>query len=338
MRLLTSSVLSSLAATALLAAMGSAALAAADPGYLPKEGEVVKPPVEKGGWDPALSFGATVAITSNSSVVGQQDGSSWTFGLNLLGRLDLLEEIHDWRNTLKITEVLSRTPTIEDWIKTADQLFFESVYYLKLAERVGPFVSFKLETPLFRGQDVRGAAVDYVLASDGSMLKANATSLKLTDGFQPLTLKEAIGVFYRPLEEKGLEVDIRAGFGARQTFADGAYVLTDDGATAAIEVTRLTDFVQGGAVIGIEAKGQAEEGRITYSAHAEVMFPVINDDPAGRDVIELTNYDLGAKLGFKLFEWASLDYELKAFRQPALVDAWQIQNNLLLTFTYTLID
>jgi hypothetical protein len=39
-----------------------------------------------------------------------------------------------------------------------------------------------------------------------------------------------------------------------------------------------------------------------------------------------------------LFEWASLDYELKIMRLPQLVDAWQIQNNLLLTFSYTLID
>ena len=174
MRSISSYVVSSVTAAALLATLGGSALAAADPGYLPKEGEVVKPPAETGGWDPALSLGATVAITTNSSVVGQQDGSSWTFGLNLLGRLDFLEDIHDWRNTLKINEVLTRTPALDEWIKTADQLYFESVYYLKLAEHFGPFVSFKLEAPLFKGKDVRGANVDYTL-TDGTVLKEATT-------------------------------------------------------------------------------------------------------------------------------------------------------------------
>ncbi len=69
--------------------VANAALAAADPGLLPTEGEVVKEE-KKGGWDPALSLGASLALSTNSNVVGQPDGSSWTFGMNLLGRLEAL--------------------------------------------------------------------------------------------------------------------------------------------------------------------------------------------------------------------------------------------------------
>jgi len=328
-----------LCAGSLLLTTTTVALAAADPGLLPKEEEVVKAADEKPqGWDPALTLGASAALSSNSNVVGQADGASWTFGLNLLARLDMLMGMHDWRNTLKIQEVFTRTPVIDDWVKTADQLFLESTYYLKLAPNLGPFASFKLETPLFRGYDLRQDTVTYVDKADGTSIATDVDRLKLTDALQPLALKQSIGVFYRPVEKKVIEVDLRAGFGAQEIFADGGRVLDDDSATEPIEVKRLNDFVQAGAVIGVEAKGQLEGGRITYSAHAEVMFPLINDDAEDRSVIDLTNYDLGAKITFKLFEWASLDYELKAFRQPALVEAWQIQNNLLLTFSYALIE
>lgn len=330
---------SALVTGALLLATSGSALAAADPGLLPKEEEVVKAADKKPeGWDPALTLGASVALSSNSNVVGQPDGASWTFGLNLLGRLDFLDGMHDWRNTLKIQEVVTRTPVLDAWVKTADQLFLESVYYLKLRDDLGPFASLKLETPLFRAYDIRQTPVTYVDKADGSTVATDVKRLRTTEALQPLALKEAIGVFYRPIETPAIEVDIRAGFGAQQVFAEGGRVLDDDDTTPEIEITRLTDFVQAGAVIGVEGKGALEGGRIMYSAHAEVMFPLVNDDPTNRSAVELANYDLGAKISFKLFEWASLDYEIKAFRMPALVAEWQVQNNLLLTFSYSLID
>lgn len=323
-----------LAALALLT--GGTAFAAADPGLLPTETEVVKEE-KPSGWDPALILGASISLSSNSNFVGQPSGNSFTGGLNLLGRLDLLDGVIDWRNTLRINEVFTRTPVVDEFVKTVDQLFFESVLYLRYSEVVGPFVSFKLETSILEGRDVRPGIVDYTV--DGVEAATGVTSIKITDPFQPLQLKEALGAFIRPLSSKPIEIDIRVGFGASQTFADGARIVADDAATAnIIELSSLKDVIQAGAVLGVEAKGELEEGRINYTARAEVMMPFVNDDAADRSVTELTNFDINAKLGFKLFEWASLNYELKIIRLPQLVEAWQIQNNLLLTFSYALID
>lgn len=310
--------------------------AAADPGLLPTEGEVVKD-AKPEGWDPSLVLGASISLSSNSNFVGQPDGNSFTGGLNIQGGLDYRKDIIDWRNTLKINEVFTRTPVIDEFVKTVDQLFFESVIYLRYSEAFGPFASVKLETAILEGRDVRAAAVDY--AVDGTTVATGVTSIKTTDAFQPLQLKEALGVFVRPISTKTIEVDFRAGFGASQTFAEGARIIADDAATATtVELSTLKDVIQAGAVIGVEAKGELEEGRVNYSARVEAMMPFINDDPANRSAVDLTNVDIGGKLGFKLFEWASLNYELKIMRLPQLVDAWQIQNNLLLTFSYALID
>ena len=320
----------------LAATTGSTSFAAADPGLLPKEEEVVKDKKDE-GWDPALIFGVSLAMSTNSNFVGQPTGNSFTGGLNLLGRLDYLRGVVDWRNTLKLNEVFTRTPVIDDFVKSIDQLSYESIIYYRVSDLFGPFASFKLDTSILEGRDVRGSATDY--AVDGTVEAEDVTSFKLTERFEPLQLKEAIGMFVRPISKKTVEVDIRGGFGASQTFAEGALILADDANTAdVVELGSLADVIQAGAVLEVQARGELEDGRIQYAARAEVMIPFINDDPAERSATDLTNFDIGGKLGFKLFEWASLDYELKILRLPQLVDVWQIQNNLLLTFSYALID
>ena len=50
------------------------------------------------------------------------------------------------------------------------------------------------------------------------------------------------------------------------------------------------------------------------------------------------NVSLEAALSFKLVEWASVDYQLAVLRQPQVVEEWQVTNQLLLTFGYTLVD
>ena len=105
-----------------------------------------------------------------------------------------------------------------------------------------------------------------------------------------------------------------------------------------VKLDRLADVMQAGTVIGFDMKGTLEEGRISYQLRAEVMVPFVNSDPRDRGAFDLTNFDIGGKLGLKLFEWASLNYEMKVVRMPQLVDAWQVQNNLLLTFNYAFFE
>lgn len=312
---------------------------AADPGLLPKEEEIKKAKDEKKpeGWDPFIQVGASLALSGSSNAVGQVNGSSVTGGLSLLGRLDYLAGPWDWRNTLKISEVFTRTPIVDEFVKSSDQLSFETILYWKVSDFVGPFLSAKLDSTILAGVDVRPAPVDYAVGT--TVVASNTTHHKLADSLQPLALKQAIGAYVRPINDKGIEVVGKAGFGAAETLAKGAQILSDDVATAGvIELTNLADVIQAGAVIGIEAKGALDEGRVTYATHAEVMFPFVNDDPGKRDVGALTNVDIGAKLGFKIFDWASLDYELKILRQPQLLDAWQIQHSLLLTFSFTPVE
>ncbi len=320
----------------LTCALTSEAFGADDPRLLPKSNEVKKDEKPE-GWDPGLLLGLSLSLSSNSDFVGQPDGHSFTGGLNLLGTLDVIDGALDWRNTLKVNEVYTRTPVIDAFVKTVDQLFLESILYYHLASHFGPFASLKLETSILQGRNVRAAPIDFSL--DGATLSEDVSSVRLTRPFEPLYLKEAVGLFWSPVTTKPVTLDVRTGFGAAQTFAEGARRVSDDAATGdVVELTSLEDVVQAGWVLGVDVKGELDEGRIVYAVSAETMVPLVNDDPADRDPADLTNVEVAAKLGFKMFSWASLDYEFKLLRLPQLVDAWQLQSNLLLTFSYALVE
>ncbi|MCA9667021.1 MAG: DUF3078 domain-containing protein [Myxococcales bacterium] len=292
------------------------------------------------GWDVSLSIGATLAVAQSSNVVGRIDGTSFTFGANLKAGLNYIKAVHEWRNKLLLTNTFTRTPALDVFAKTNDIVSFDSIYLYKLkaVPWLGPFARAQLDTTLFPGYDFRAAPTDYVIdAGTANARVFTSDQLRLTDPFSPLTLRQSIGVFAKPLSRTWLNVEIKAGFGARETFADGQLALADDDATAnQVEVKALSDFAQGGPVGNLLLTGTLSSKRVSYSFEAEVFVPVIKD--SDKSAGDLTNVLFDFNISFKLVSWASLDYQFKAVRDPQLVDHFQIQNNLLLTFAYTLLE
>lgn len=298
-----------------------------------------KPEAKPVGWHWRLTLGASISHTNNHNWVGQPTGNTFTFGFKGETAAEYFRRKHEWRSTLGISEAFTRTPLIDEFIKSADAFTLESIYLYHWIPWAGPFARFQLQTALFSGRDLRPAPVTYNVAElDGTIDTFIASELALTDKFRPFTLKESVGPFAQPIRKPEINVELRLGFGARQTFADDQLAVTDDAATPEIEVTRLQDVHQAGAEFVGQGWGTLEDNRVTYKLTVEAMMPFIKSElPPGDDrgAAELTNVDVIATISFKLVKWASLDYEFKAVRQPQLLDLWQLQSNLLLTFSYT---
>ncbi len=322
----------------LLFAVDASAL---EPTFVPTEKEVKKDDKkeEDQGWDGRLRVGASLAFSSSSNVVGQQDGETFTIGLTLDGGIDFVKDAHDWRNSLTLQEAFSSTPVVPDFVSTTDRLFIESIYAYKALPWLGPFGRVALDTKVLSGFDHQAAPVDYIVEGDAAV-KKQRKRLQLTSPFEPLTLKESVGAFARPYEGEWLKIDTRAGIGAQQVFADGGLVVKDDDTTPEIDVAQLNDYQLLGAELAAYVSGEIYEKKISYKAGGEVLLPFYDNSPGAseKDFGDQINAEIGAKISFKLVEWASVDYEFKALRQPQLVEEWQIQNNLLLTIGYSLID
>lgn len=294
-------------------------------------------------WKYRLIVGAGLNFSSSSHVVGATDGQSWTVGAKLDSGAYYVNGGHDWRNTLLLTEAFTRTPAVDEFVKSADSLAIESLYLFHLANAhwFGPFARFTLDTAILPGQDVRGGVNTYrTTYLDGQTATDTVDRLELTDAFQPLVLSETVGVFFEPVAEPEITYEFLAGFGAQEIFAGGQLAIMDNEDTPEIEVGELDSHNLAGLAALTSVYGSFEEGKIGYEAGGEVLIPFINDLSANddRSAVDIAEISFFAGLSFKLVDWASLDYRFEAKRAPIIVDEWQLTHILLLSFNYTFVD
>lgn len=303
--------------------------------YVPDELEsVAEVGVRPDGWTHTFTLGAALQISGSHQVPGQSNGATVTLSLSTAYDAELWAGQHELHLSAGLIEALSRTPIIDDFVKSSDQLSAEAIYFYHLpsAPWFGPFARAAGRTSLFEGIDVRAEDVTYL--RDGETIVADR--LHLTDSFAPTYLKQSLGVFARPHESEPLTIDIRLGAGAREVLADGNFVVNDDEATDEIEVDRLRTYAQTGGELAVAMNGSRDGGRINYGAHYEMLVPFYDSIDDDLEPIDATNYEIGANFGAALASWASVQYELGLLKVPQVIDDWQVTNMLLLSFDYGL--
>jgi hypothetical protein len=202
---------------------------------------------------------------------------------------------------------------------------------------------------MFRGTDIRPAGADYFITHlDGTTeaLRPGLKQLPLADPFKPFTFKQSVGVFYQPYASDPVTIELRGGAGAQEVFANGQYAIQPSPAAMAgqpfdpfrVDVKQLQDVQQLGAELALSVWGGFLGKKITYKLNADAMTPFVHSAlPAGdtRSSFALTNVQVDGSISFHLVDWASVDYQVKAIRQPQVIDTFQVQNTLLLTFGMT---
>ena len=332
---------------------GFAAPVVAQPVPDPTEILATKPEAPAGdrtvGWYPLLKASATFSFNHNLDVVGTPDGINWLLGGIINGGLDYVGKGgHFWLNTLKWELSFSKTPLLDEMVKSLDNFEFESTYVYQIPKMTwwGPYANFKVKTAIMPGYmlfenptNVAKLGSDGVLQGDISLPKSR---LNLTDAFSPTTLRESLGLWADPVRYTAYTLQTRLGIGAWEVFTRDGFNPADDELTPEYEVKQMRDSVQLGGEVRIVMKGVYKEF-ISYQAKAEFMYPFYssfvptNKDGSDMEGMELMNTEFEFLLGFKLTNWASLDYTMKAYRLPILSPEWQIQNGLLLTLTANIV-
>lgn len=284
------------------------------------------------GWSYNLKLGANFNLTSNKNVVGQIEGESILVGVSILTNVGYLKGPHEWLNSGSLTEAWSKAPKV--FYKSNDLLDVQSLYNYFINAYTGPFLRAQLQTSILNTRNVTPTPQTYVQKDDATN-RVSSRKFLLSDAGQPLTISESLGWFYQPVHSDRLNAFVRAGFGGRHTFTDGARALDDDKDTAGVtEFKLLKDVHQGGAELFAGIEGKEMEGRILYNVGATALLPFINNDSENRSVGKLTRVQLQAALGVGIFTWMSLNYQLKVLRDVQMIDAIQITNALLLSFQY----
>ncbi len=293
------------------------------------------------GWKKTANLGVNLSFSSSQDVVGQTDGNSETYGLNLKSSAIRTRERNEWRTEGTLAETTTRTPNVPRFVKSADELKLGTAFlhFWDGNPNFGPYARAEAAAPLFRGENVQSESKTYRIRHRNQPEEVvTGTSIRLTDGLKPLTTKESIGVFWRPRNEDRLKIETRLGIAALQISASGQYAVKGTNTAGEIEVDELTDVNQAGIEAGIAVKGKIDD-KSAYELGLETMTPFVNNQSSGddRDALRLTNVDGFAKLTSNITSWASFGYDYKVKIQPQLVDRAQQIHMLVLNVSYNLL-
>jgi hypothetical protein len=145
--------------------------------------------------------------------------------------------------------------------------------------------------------------------------------------FAPLQLKEGAGGNFRVLRTSAIELDLRVGFGARQTLANGLRVFAEDPELGGILVPVENSNVLGfeGTVVGL---GRVTRF-ITLSTELDALIPVTDDAVV---------YTWRNQVTLRLVSFISLNYRFNVTRDPNLGigEEPRTEHDVQLRFSYVI--
>ncbi len=128
--------------------------------------------------------------------------------------------------------------------KYIDRAELKLTYIYRLSNMLSPYVRVAAETRLFQTHHYFNDPTDYMVLDDsGDTLRVvrGANDLNLGSPFSPIQLKQGFGITSSLVQTVPLNINLRTGYGARQTFARGASIFnTNTNTLAPMVETDLT--------------------------------------------------------------------------------------------------
>ncbi|MFH1567556.1 MAG: hypothetical protein ABIL09_06095 [Gemmatimonadota bacterium] len=145
------------------------------------------------------------------------------------------------RNFLSLRLVFEEGATKEGgsaFRKSIDNFEVRGTYIRRLSRQFGPYLRGVLNTHLFPEDARFTTPTDFVMVDGTDTLATfpGASQVTLLPSFYPLILRQGAGINSQMIRTFPLNMDLRFGFGARQTLVSDAYRLNADGRSA----TRLS--------------------------------------------------------------------------------------------------
>lgn len=315
------------------------------------------------GWSVSGKLGANFALNDNQNVVGTEDGTTLQLGGILSLDATLTSGQHGWKTTLGLQQTQTRTPQLERFVKSLDQLDLVSTYTFRFENPswLGVFARLGLNTQIFEGElvptdptEVRrlplGSSTDGLTPTDGILVADRVEpgtavqSVGLTSPFEPLNLRQSLGMFADPVTSEAFSLSIKVGLAAQEVLTSGgslrvatAEAANADGETVVFIQTLEGTVAEAGAETEVQVKGTVVKEIVDYELVVNAFYPPFTTSEVDRDFAEALNLKIKGSLSAKLNEWLSAEYVLTVLRIPATTTDFQIQNGLVLSVGFDLI-
>ena len=100
-----------------------------------------KPKEPPGPWVFKFRVGSPFQFNSSKGVVGQRDGSSKSFGVDVHAEANWTGGKHEVRNRADVGAVFIKTPNLSKWVTASNLLELENIYQYRVKPWAGPFTS-----------------------------------------------------------------------------------------------------------------------------------------------------------------------------------------------------
>ncbi len=311
------------------------------------------------GWTATANVGLSGSLNDARNVVGSEQGTTAQVGGVVSGAAKWKKEVHRLELNGDFQVSQTKTPSIDPWIKSTDLLDLRGVYYYSLASHpwFGGFGRLRFNTQVFRGNVVRADAYTvtekrFVEQADGT--EAEVTSINslaaqtrknLTRPFDPIQLRQTIGIFADPINEKPLIFKSKLGFGSQQILArNPLFVAAEDKATRTLTLQEIPSVLDLGAELDLDLSGIIVDDVLTWKAQAAFFLPVVTskldgpeDVASDEGTLDKLNSEFKVGLSAKISKYISLDYVFQARKIPSISPEWQIMNGLLLSAGFQLL-
>ena len=270
------------------------------------------------------------------------EDAGWDLDVDVFfdGRIQLETGPHLAVSHLEIEQEHTRPDSLERFNSRTDRLYSHNIYIYRLVPWFGPYGRIGLETSMFARyeefdeprfvREPNGGGI-FTPVSDQPQDRA-----KFGGALSPVRLTEGVGGNFRVLRTRWIDLDMRVGLGARQTYQHELFGLTtsevdaEDGTRQKVaDLSPLPDiFLEGfeGAVIATARPTK----RITLSSNLDGLLPF--------DGAERLDYTWRNAASLRLSSFSSLVYRLNIDRDPApdLPKATAAEHDVQLRFSFTL--
>lgn len=312
------------------------------------------------GWAIKAKVGATANINFTDNVVGTDDGWTALLGGVLGATANYREGQHLWENALSLQETFTYTPQLDRFVKSLDQVDLASTYSYRFQNPnwLGLFARASLNTQILNGDyvaenevTVRRVPTDNTIAAGdltridtidyadgGSLQVTQGGAFRLTQPFEPLNLRQSIGLFADPVKSVPINLAFKVGLGAQEIITSGGdlvFAEITDAMGNLVVVRALEDFVfELGAEVEVDARGALIEKVLTYYLTLNAFYPPFTTSAVERSFADSINMRLKAGLSAKINKQVSIDYVLTVLRIPAVTTDFQTQMGLLISTSF----
>ncbi len=293
-------------------------------------------------WRIGLRVGGDVLWNRNDHVPGREFGNTFTFSSFMDGSVRYLDPDHLAYGRLQMDVGATLLPSSDfaELQKTIDELDFDAIYTYRILSWLGPYVRLGLNTNLFPGQRFFKDMEQDVVVLDQGLNEVDRlqrpSSLQLADAFDPVEIKEGMGVSFDLSPSLLFDVHLRVGFGARQTLVR-SLLIERESSEPSPTCEEAMCFMRGRSSnqLGAEATliGSARLVRwLMIDTELDTLIPFYSSDASSEPVINWRN-----TISLRLVWFASLAYVVKLDYNKQLSDYLQFEQRLLLRFTFDIL-